>query len=347
MNSENESTGEQEGYHESSRNPDKASIESAETSSEPTKESANAGEVILSPGSNEIINILSPDSNEIINYLPISNKRIGEILVEQGKLTQAEVDRILNKQQENTDVLFGEAAVDLRFTDQEAVNNALSIQFGYPVLPVTGKDSNVDLVTVSDPSGKRAEEFRDLRGQLLLQWFDHDRKTLTALGAERHEGCSNTISNLAVTFAQLGKRTLLIDGDMRSPELHNIFNLPRNSGLSTILSGRKNDCLPYQINTLPSLFVLPSGPVPPNPQELIIQPSFKILLAIASDKFDVVLIDTPPAHMFSDAEIIASLVEGAFIVIKQDKTRTDLLKELIERLNISNVTIAGCVLNSH
>lgn len=336
MDSENESIVEQEGHQNSSREPDKASIESAETSSEPTKESANAGEVVL-----------SPDSNEIINYLPISNKRIGEILVDQGKLTKAEVDRILNKQQEKEGVLFGEAAVELRFTDQEAVNNALSIQFGYPVLPVAGKDSNVDLVTVTDPSGKRAEEFRNLRGRLLQQWFDHDRKTLSVLGVEQDEGCSNTIANLAVTFAQLGKRTLLIDGDLRSPEQHNIFNLPRNSGLSTILSGRRNDCLPYQVNALPSLFVLPAGPVPPNPQELIIQPSFKILLAIASDKFDVVLIDTPPAHISSDAEIIASLVEGAFIVIKQDKTRTDLLKELIERLDINNVTIAGCVLNAH
>lgn len=291
--------------------------------------------------------ILSPDSSGIINYLPISNKKIGEILVEQGKLTKAEVSRILDKQQENNDFLFGEAAVELRFTDQEAIDNALSIQFGYPVLPVTGKANNVNLVTLNDPSGKRAEEFRNLRSQLLLQWFDNERKTLVALGSERNEGCSYTIANLAVTFAQIGKRTLLIDGDLRSPEQHKIFNLPRNSGLSTILSGRKSDCLPYQVHTLPSLSVLPAGPIPPNPQELLIQPAFKILLAIASEKFDVVLIDTPPAHVSSDAEMIASVVEGAFIVIKQDKTKTDLLNELIKRLKIAEINIAGCVLSVH
>lgn len=291
--------------------------------------------------------VLTEEFNGIINYLPISKKRIGEILVEQGKLTRSEVDRILNKQKDNKDFLFGETAVELRFTDQEAVDHALGLQFGYPVLPVGGSSINVNLVTLTNPSGRRSEEFRNLRSQLLFQWFDNERKTLVAIGTERHEGCSYTIANLAVVFAQIGKRVLLIDGDLRSPELHEVFNLPRSSGLSTVLSGRRNDCLPYQVSGLPLLSVLPAGPIPPNPQELIVQPAFKILLAIASDKFDIVLIDTPPAHIYSDAELISSYVEGALIVINQDKTRTAQLKELIERLEASKINVAGCVLNAH
>ncbi|MFW2438879.1 MAG: polysaccharide biosynthesis tyrosine autokinase [Arenicellales bacterium] len=287
---------------------------------------------------------LSPDSKVPVNYLPVSKKRIGDILVEQGKLTQEEVDRILDKQENNKGYLFGEAAIELNIIGQEELDFALSIQFGYPVLPVTGKTNYVDLEIITDPSGQRAEEIRELRSNLILQWFDNDRKTLAVVCSEKDEGRSYTIASLAVAFAQLGKRTLLIDANLRSPQQYKIFNLPRSNGLSTILTGRKNECLPYQVNAVPSLFVLPSGPVPPNPQELISQPAFKMLLSISRDKFDIVLVDTPGADEFADAELIATSLRGVLLVVEKGVTKERLLKELIERLKITDTKIAGCVL---
>ncbi len=287
---------------------------------------------------------LSPDSKVPFNYLPISKKKIGEILVEQGKLTPEELETILEEQKNNKSYLFGEAAIALNIIGQEELDFALSMQFGYPVLPVTGKTSYVDLEIITDPSGKRAEEIRQLRSKLMLRWFDNDRKTLAVICTGMNEGRSYTIASLAVAFAQLGRRTLLIDANLRVPQQHKIFNLPRSTGLSTILSGRKNECLPYQVNAVPSLFILPSGPLPPNPQELISQPAFKMLLSIARDKFDIVLVDTPGADDFADAELIATSLRGVLLIAKAGVTRERLLKELIERLNITETEIAGCVM---
>jgi receptor protein-tyrosine kinase len=308
-----------------------------------TEADSNRGLLIKNAG--ELV--LTLDSHGTLTDLPLSAKYIGEILQEQGKLSNNDIARILKIQENENDTLFGEIAVALNYISKKELNHALSIQFGYTVLPVEKKITDVDLVTITDPTGKRAEEFRALRSQLILNWFDQGQNSLAVISTGKGERRSNTIANLAVAFSQLGKQTLLIDANLRTPRQHRIFSLPRSSGLSTLLSGRRNECLPYQISTLPALSVLPSGPIPPNPQELLSQPAFKILLAIASDKYEIILVDTPPTHSCTDAEIIASTVEGVLIVLRKNITKMKYLSEIIGRLENSNATIAGCVLHSH
>ncbi len=281
---------------------------------------------------------------DLASGLPVSNKKIGEILFAEGLLTADQVERILAEQRRTRHRLFGEIGITLGLIDRKALEKALSAQFGYPCL-VTDQDRlHADLVTVQKPFGKEAESFRGLRSQLLMRWFDIQRKPLAIVSTERGEGRSFIAANLAVVLAQLGRRTLLIDADFRNPRQHSLFRVPINQGLSTALSGRTVECLPHQISTIPSLFVISTGPVPPNPQELLSQPAFTFLLQQACEYFENVIVDTPAMSLCADAEIVAAR-GGSLIVACHGLTKQKKLRELSNRLRDNQAEMVGCVLN--
>lgn len=279
--------------------------------------------------------------------LQLSSHNLGAILVDSGRLNLADVERILRVQKEQG-LRFGDAALKLKLVNEQDIQHALSKQFSYSYLrPREGGFSN-DLVAAYTPFSPQVEALRALRSQLMLRWFSEGHKALTIASPHAQEGRSYLTANLAVIFSQLGERTLLIDANLRNPRQHSIFNLPRGTGLTSVLSGRSaaQDVI-ARIPSFSDLSVLAGGPVPPNPLELLGRPEFSRLLTDSGQHYDVILIDTPAGAIYSDAMTIASRAGGALIVTRKNHSRFAAVKSLSGQLGASGVHVMGSVLNSY
>ena len=278
--------------------------------------------------------------------LPNSEHTIGSILIKSGKLDYEKTELIL-KRQELKKVRFGEAAIQLGLLKEDEIRFALARQYHYYYLLPDDATGSDELIAAYQPFSSQAEVLRTLRSQLMLHWFATWplRKTLTIVSPDNGEGKSYLAANLAIMFAQLGKRTLLIDADMRHGRQHDLFKLPNQSGLSTILCNRSDATSIQRLPAFMDLSVLTTGPTPPNPQELLGKQIFISLLDYASHEFDVVLIDTPPAKKFADATSTAVLGGGALLITRQNTTRLEDSRKLNDRLNALGVPIVGAVLN--
>jgi chain length determinant protein tyrosine kinase EpsG len=197
------------------------------------------------------------------------------------------------------------------------------------------------------PFSPQVEALRALRSQLILRWFDSnpDRKALAIVSAARNEGRSYIAANLAVVFSQLGERTLLIDADMRNPCQHKLFGLGNRTGLSAVLSGRGGPEAILRIPTLLDLSVLPTGAQPPNPLELLARPQFPQLLKELALKFDVILLDSPAAAEYADAQTLAVCAGAALIIARKNATRMWQLHGVSDTVAQASATVIGTVLN--
>lgn len=276
----------------------------------------------------------------------VLDRSIGDILAELRSLSADQVEKILIHQRQ-TGVRFGEAAVALSLVSKEDVLFALSQQFHYPYASEERRDHAPELVTLNEPFGTRAEYFRALRTQLMMRAFveGEPRRAVALISPDTGDGKTYCACNLAVTLAQLGGRTLLVDADMRGPRVHSVFGLPNKTGLSGILSGRADRQVIQQVAGVPSLFVLPVGTTPPNPLELAERPAFGLLMRELASKFDHVLVDTPAAIYGSDASVIAARCGSAIIVARKDKSRVNLLQDLVASFSGSPAKLVGAVLN--
>jgi protein-tyrosine kinase len=273
-------------------------------------------------------------------------RSMGDILAELRNLTVEQVEKVLQHQRAHG-VRFGEAAVALGLASKDDVLYALSQQFNYPYAPEEKRKLNAELVALNEPFSPRAEGFRALRSQLMMRLFTEAQpgQALAVISPGVGDGKTYCAANLAVTLAQLGGRTLLVDADMRSPRVHEVFNLKSQAGLSGILSGRADKQVIQQVPGLPSLFVLPVGTTPPNPLELVERPAFGLLMRELVAKFDHVVVDTPGAVHGSDAAVIAARCGAALVVARKDASRTDALRELVASLAGAPVKMAGVVFN--
>jgi protein-tyrosine kinase len=148
-------------------------------------------------------------------------------------------------------------------------------------------------------------------------------------------------------FAQIGARTLLIDADMRAARQHTVFKLPNQGGLSALLAGRVRGTGIERIAGFASLSVIPGGPVPPNPLELVSRPEFAELVTRASEDYEVVLIDTPAGEPSADAQAIAARAAGALVVVREGRSRLEGLGRLSAAMRGARAEVVGCVLNRH
>lgn len=273
---------------------------------------------------------------------------IGSILLAAGKLKREDLERIVAYQTKHR-VRFGEAAVRLRLVNARDLQLALSEQFDYPVLAPKTTSLSRELVAAFDPQSRTAEALRALRTQLMLRCVDADppRRSFAVASAGRREGRSFLVANLAVVFSQLGERTLVIDADLRGPRQHRLFDVPNESGLSTVLAGHVRGEVVCAVPGFLSLSVLPAGATPPNPQELLGRGRFRALLREAAPDFDVVLIDTPPATAGSDGQLIAARADGAILLARGDHTRLDSLRQLAEQLRAVDTPILASILNDY
>ena len=290
----------------------------------------------------------SPEhSAEAGSEVAVKDLTLGEIFRETRKLSADQIEAILAHQRAHG-MLFGEAAVALKLVEDRDVLWALSRQFHYPYALEGRKQFNPELITATTPFSAISETFRSVRSQLIRRFAqDGERRALAVVSADAGDGKTFVAANLAIAFSQLGRRTLLIDGDMRSPRLHKVFGIDNSRGLSNILSGRLSARLLTPVTDLPSLFVLPVGAAPPNPLELLESPAFGLLIRELLGKFDHVIIDSPSAVTGADAGVIAAR-SGAFVsVARQGRTRMDSMFELVHSLRDSSTLSLGFILNEH
>jgi len=278
-----------------------------------------------------------------------ADQSMGAILIDLGKLGGEDVDRIISYQRDKG-LYFGEAAVELDLVDQEDILQALSIQFGY-TYDRNEEGLSKEMVMAYSPFGEQAEEFRAIRSQLLNNWLQPGQNTLAIVSPESKEGRSYIAANLALAFSQLGRPTLLIDADLRSPRQHTMFNFTRRPGLSMLLAGRVRvedlDVLPDQISNFQHLWVLGCGPVPPNPVELLSSGTFSFILKELKKYFDVIIIDTPSATYRADVVSIASVAGSALLVARGGQSKMEDTKNLTSVLTEARVKVVGAVLNQY
>ena len=273
--------------------------------------------------------------------------RLGNILVEDGKLDAEDIDQVLALQQ-TEGLRFGEAALHLALITSEDLRCAVAKQFGFPYQPPGANGFSDELVVARSPYDPRAEEMRALRTQLLIRWFNAGvrQRMLAIVSAAPEEGRSYVAANLAVAFAQLGERTLLIDADFRAPRQHRIFGVSNRFGLSALLARRADRSAVEPIPALGALSLLPAGPSPPNPQELLLRPALAALLDELRSDFDVILFDTPPAGIYADAQTLAFRAGSAMVLARKDRTRLADAASVMRTLSGTGTTIVGTLFNA-
>lgn len=277
---------------------------------------------------------------------PVKNDMfIGRLLLDSGKITPQDAERVLLAQK-GKDLRFGEAAIQLGLVSEQDIQLALAKQFDYPCLTKGEGNFSSDLIAAYEPFSAQVESMRATRTQLLLRWFKSGHKKLAVISTTPGQGCSFVVANLAVLFSQLSERTLLIDANLRAPRQHHIFNLGKRAGLSEVLSGRASpDETIARIQLLRDLSVLPAGAVPPNPTELLSRENVPSLLASLAEQYDVILLDTPPSSQTGDAQTIAAHAGGGLLVLRRDHTRMSEVEQVKAALTNASIPITGAVLN--
>jgi len=205
----------------------------------------------------------------------------------------------------------------------------------------------INLVTLTDPTSPVSEAYRTLRTNILFASLDNPLKTLLITSTDPGEGKSTTLANLAVVMAQAGNRVVAVDCDLRRPSLHRIFGVKNSAGLTTMMvEGQVMGQSPLQDTGVPNLSVLTSGPLPPNPSELLGSRRMGEVLAQLKSQADIVLLDSPPIIAVADAAILASKVDGVILVVQAYKTRRDFARKAKAILEKANANLLGVVLNN-
>lgn len=216
----------------------------------------------------------------------------------------------------------------------------------------TTKDATAGLVAYTEPKSAAAEAYRTLRTNIQFASPDKPVHTLLATSTSPDDGKSTTIANLAITFAEAGSPTILIDADLRRPHIHSIFGLSNDAGLTTLIAemarntGSSMAVLPLQAGPVANLQVLTSGPIPPNPAEILASKRLADILEMLKARADYILIDTPPIVAVTDAAILSSRVDGVLLVVNAGKTRRDLAVKARDMLQQVNANVLGVVLNN-
>jgi capsular exopolysaccharide synthesis family protein len=206
------------------------------------------------------------------------------------------------------------------------------------------KESKIFIL--ENPKSVISEAYRTLRTNIQFSSIDKDIKSIVITSAKSKEGKSSVASNLAYSLAESGKNVLLVDCDLRKPMVHRIFNISNLNGLTNILIGDKNlkDVL-VEHDKRKELHILPSGPLPPNPAELLGSNRMKDFIDKVKKEYDMVIFDTPPIGFVTDSAIISTIVDGTIIVINVGETEIELAQHAVDLLKKVNANIIGVVLN--
>jgi succinoglycan biosynthesis transport protein ExoP len=203
-----------------------------------------------------------------------------------------------------------------------------------------------ELITALEAKSSAAEAYRQLRTSVLLSSAGHTSKLLLVTSSQPREGKTTTAVNTAISLAQTGASTLIIDCDMRKPRVHQLLNASNHMGVSLYLSGQNEDLsVLIQPHQIPNLSILPCGPIPPNPAELLGSEQMRKLLTELSDQFDHIVIDTPPVVSFADPVILSTMVDGVILVVRGGFSSRGIVLRSRQILTDVGAKIYGVVLN--
>lgn len=201
------------------------------------------------------------------------------------------------------------------------------------------------LITKLNPKSPISEQYRTIRTNLQFSSIDDEMKKILVTSSAPSEGKSSTVANLAIVFAQQGKKVLLVDGDMRKPTVHYTFRVDNRRGLSSVLVGETT--LEESINKtdIPELDILTCGPIPPNPSELLGSRAMQRLVDRACEYYDIILFDTPPVLAVTDAQILANVCDGSILVLRSKLTDYEAAQKARDLLEPAKAKLLGAVLN--
>ncbi len=208
-----------------------------------------------------------------------------------------------------------------------------------------GASYPVELITHGHPKSMLSEAYRNIRTSILLSFSEKPPKRILLTSPNPVEGKTTTVINTAIALAQTGAQVVIIDTDMRKPRIHKIFDEENGMGLSNFLSGRTELDSIIKKTEIPNLFYIASGPIPPNPSELIGSNLFKSMIASLDQRFDHIVFDSPPVLGFADSIILSTFVDGIIFVVLSGKTPRETLQRAKEMLQQVNAKILGVIIN--
>lgn len=205
----------------------------------------------------------------------------------------------------------------------------------------------LSLITKTNPKSPISEAYRILRTNVQFSGIDKDLKVIVITSSNAGEGKTTTAANMAVTFAQSGKKVLIIDADLRKPTMHKVFKLTSRQGLTSIISRHTDEDFDYvNRNVFPNLDILTCGIIPPNPSELLSSESMRNYLKKAREEYDNIFIDTSPIGNITDGVLLSSMADAVIIVARAGKVSKEAIKRTRESLDKVGANIIGVVLNS-
>lgn len=202
------------------------------------------------------------------------------------------------------------------------------------------------LISCVNPLSGIAESYRRLRTNIQYAQHEAPLRTILVTSANPSEGKSTTVSNLAITFAQTGKKTLLVDTDLRKPNLHNEFGVEKRPGLTDVLYDNVSLEIALKATPQANLDLIVCGSIPPNPSETLGSPRMRQLLADLKERYEIILFDSPPVLAVTDPVVLATLADGVVVVTSAGSTRVDALKRTVELLGNVGARLLGTVLNN-
>ena len=201
------------------------------------------------------------------------------------------------------------------------------------------------IASLERPQSNISEAYRSIRTGIEFSNLDKGLKVICIASSKKDEGKSTVVANLAVNFAKIDKKVLLIDGDLRNPTTNRLFDLANTNGIVDILLGKKNlnDCI--KKTKQENLYILTGGVIPPNPSEVLASQKMSEFIKSIRSEYDYIFIDAPPVGIVSDAAIISSYSDGVIFVVGSNEVDKNLAKLAKERLDSVNANILGVILN--
>ncbi len=246
--------------------------------------------------------------------------------------------------------LFGGVLLALLFEhldDTVKTPDDVERQFGVPLLGIVPKTATAPLKSLADPRSAFSESYRSVRTALQFSTDKGVPRVLLMTSSSPGEGKSTTVVALAQHFAELGKRVLVIDADLRNPSMHKLFGLDGSVGLTNYLAGERRPLSTLQATKTRLLSCMCAGPLPPNPAELLAGPKMLSLLSLAAEKFDQVIVDGPPVLGIADALLLSNVVSGTILVVESGAIRRDYARAMLRRLYSARARLLGVILTKY
>jgi len=277
---------------------------------------------------------------------PLDN--VSKALVRSAGLTDAQIAQALDYSEANG-VSFLSATIAIGLVTREFVLTSISKQYNYPIIQNDAalQAFSRELVAGHEPFGTSAEKIRTVRTSIVSGAISRGIRAFVMIGARDGQGATYLAANLAVAFAQMSVATLLVDSNLRDPRVAAMFGVdPAHEGLTDALLARRVDSPPIIANVLPGLSILPSGGIPPNPQELLCSSEFFTLSGNLLNRFGIVIYDSPSAMDYSDAYMLAARIGAAVIAARLHHASFEDLRAVTAKLRANQCEIIGTIANS-